>query len=123
VIHNKKVKHMSKDLLHVLTQDRDRYTDPLVEFLLALYQDMDFEKARNELANVAVLQQDFFLCEKAEYFRTQARMGIFYIYCRIHQCVDIETIADKMDMSAVHTNSSTLFPHFPGKKIIILSEQ
>merc|ERR1719343_1362346 len=46
---HKRLKNMAKDLVHVLVQDRENYKDPLTEFLVSLYQEMDFEKAQSYL--------------------------------------------------------------------------
>lgn len=96
----KKLKSMTKDLIHVLSQDRANYSDALTEFLLALHHDMNFELAKTKLKEAAVLaSSDYFLWDNVDQILSNARLAIFSIYCRIHQSVDIETVSSKMDMS------------------------
>jgi translation initiation factor 3 subunit E len=100
-----RVKPMAKDLLHVLQSDKTLYSDNIIEFLVSLYEEMDFEKARVRLVESVeqVLPKDYFLCDKVDEFASQARLGLFYIYCRIHQSVNITTIAEKIGMTPVRT--------------------
>ena len=66
---------MKKDLLHVLGQEREHYTDPLIEFLLALYNDMDFEKAKQMCTEMShVFEVDYFLEDKASSIRFVFKM-------------------------------------------------
>ncbi|CAD7936876.1 unnamed protein product [Amoebophrya sp. A120] len=99
---NKKLKPMLKDLIHVLNQDKQNYADPLTEFLLALHQDLDFETAKKKLDELQIAcNNDYFLWgDNLTVILANARLAIFSIYCRIHQSVDISTIADKMSMPA-----------------------
>lgn len=94
-----KRKHMTKDLVHVLIQDRHAYSDPLTEFILALHGSMDFDAARQHFFDFQQMAaQDFFLWDNHEILSTNARFGIFWIYCRIHRSVDIACVAEKMGM-------------------------
>lgn len=98
-IRERRLKSLTKDLIHVLAQDRETYSDSLTEFLLALYQDLDFDTAKLKLKETqALLETDFFLSSNAEAIMNNARLGVFQIYCRTHQSVDIATIADKMTL-------------------------
>eukprot|EP00392_Amoebophrya_sp_AT5.2_P014318 g14466.t1 len=99
---NKKLKPMTKDLVHVLQQDKQNYSDPVTSFLLALHQDLDFEETKLQLDQMQVLcENDYFLHgANAETIMSNARLAIFTIYCRIHQSVDIPTIANKMSMAS-----------------------
>ncbi|CAD7959900.1 unnamed protein product [Amoebophrya sp. A25] len=96
---NKKLKGMLKDLVHVLAQDRESYSDPLTDFLLALHQDMDFDRAKEALeATQKLCASDYFLKNNLESILSNARLSIFSIYCRIHESVDIGVIAEKMGL-------------------------
>merc|ERR1712032_589828 len=53
----KKLKSMTKDLVHVLSQDRENYSDCITEFILALHHDMNFELAKNKLKEAMALCQ------------------------------------------------------------------
>merc|ERR1719155_436919 len=70
-------------------------------FLLALYVDMDFDQAQQELKLCAqVLKADYLLHEAWTDFEENARLLIFETYCRIHQCINILQIASKLNMEA-----------------------
>lgn len=100
LIMNKKLKGMTKDIIHVLKQDECLYSDALTEFLLSLHQDMDFDVAKEKLTKAQeMIKIDFFLCSNEEAIMSNARLGIFSTYCRIHESVDINTISEKMGMS------------------------
>lgn len=81
---NKKLKPMTKDLVHVLQQDKQNYSDPVTSFLLALHQDLDFEETKLQLDQMQVLcENDYFLHgANAETIMSNARLAIFTIYCR-----------------------------------------
>ncbi|MEQ2170804.1 Eukaryotic translation initiation factor 3 subunit E-A [Goodea atripinnis] len=46
-----------------------------------------------------VLVNDFFLVACLEDFIENARLFIFETFCRIHQCISISMLADKLNMS------------------------
>jgi translation initiation factor 3 subunit E len=100
VITNKKKRMALKDLLRVIQQEGYTYNDPITEFLDALFVQFDFEAAQQKLRECEkVLANDFFLAAFHEEFIENARLHIFETYCRIHQCVDISMIAEKLNMS------------------------
>merc|ERR1719316_877884 len=47
-----------------------------------------------------VFEGDYFLSPKWEDFEENARLLIFETYCRVHQCINIEMIATKLNMEA-----------------------
>ena len=97
VITNKRRRSMLKDLVRVLRNET--YADPITEFLVKLFVEYDFDGARERLAACdAVLENDFFLVGCKEEFAENARLFIFETYCRIHQCIDIAALADKLGM-------------------------
>jgi translation initiation factor 3 subunit E len=97
VITNKRRRSMLKDLVRVLKNET--YADPITEFLVKLFVEYDFDGARERLqACDEVLQNDFFLVGCKEEFAENARLFIFETYCRIHQCIDIAALADKLGM-------------------------
>jgi translation initiation factor 3 subunit E len=46
-----------------------------------------------------VLAQDYFLQSIKDTFIDKARMAIFEVFCRIHQCIDLSALAKQMGMS------------------------
>ena len=75
----------------MVKQEIYEYTDPITEFVAALYMDFDFEEARRKLAEAEeVLKGDFFLAATTEAFVESARHLISESYCKIHQRIDIK---------------------------------
>merc|ERR1712066_301339 len=76
------------------------YSDPVTRFLLALYTDMEFDQAQQELKECEkVCKGDYYLYRHWSEFEENARLLIFETYCRIHQCIDIRMIASKLNMT------------------------
>jgi len=99
VITNKRRKNVLKDLVKVIQQESYIYKDPITEFLEALYVNFDFESAQQKLGECeAVLVNDLFLVACHADFMENARLFIFETYCRIHQCIDIGMLSQKLNM-------------------------
>jgi translation initiation factor 3 subunit E len=99
VITNKRRRSVLKDLVKVIQQESYTYRDPITEFLEALYVNFDFEGAQVKLRECEkVLVNDFFLVACRDEFIENARLFIFETYCRIHQCIDIGMLAEKLNM-------------------------
>jgi translation initiation factor 3 subunit E len=87
-------KNVLKDLSRILLTERDSYTDPLIGFLLAVYQEFDFNKAHVYLKQSEVLlQNDFFLGYSTEEFMENARLLLFEAYTKIHKIIEIGSVA------------------------------
>merc|ERR1712050_612568 len=66
---------------------------------MALYVDMDFDEAQLELQRCKVVcEADFFLVQHWHEFEENARLLVFEMYCRIHQCINIGMLATKLNM-------------------------
>merc|ERR1719473_53218 len=101
LILHKRLKHLMKDTLWIVHHEAEKYSDPVTKFLLALYTDMDFDQAQQELKKCEkVLKADYFLSNHWTDFEENARLLIFETYCRIHQCINIKMIASKLNMEA-----------------------
>lgn len=82
------------------TSGEGSYSDPITRFLVKLYTDLDFDGAQLELQECKkVCKADFFLADHWEDFQENARLLIFETYCRIHQCINIDMIAVKLNMT------------------------
>ena len=82
-----------KDLVRIVRQEGYEYTDPVTDFVRALYIDFDFEEAQKRLTEAeAILQSDFFLASNTEAFVESARHLISESYCKIHQRIDIKCV-------------------------------
>lgn len=99
VIVNKRRRNMLKDLVRVIQSESHAYRDPVTEFVECLFVEFDFEGAQQKLRECdEVLKNDFFLVGCREEFVERARHFIFETYCRIHQCIDVRMLADKLNM-------------------------
>jgi len=98
-ITNKKRRNVLKDLVKIIQQESYTYKDPITEFLECLYVNFDFDGAQRKLRECeTVLLNDFFLVACIDEFIENARLFIFETFCRIHQCISISMLADKLNM-------------------------
>lgn len=80
-----------KDLIRVVRQEGYEYSDPVTDFIRALYIDFDFEEAQKKLGEAeVVLKSDFFTNTCVDDFVEAARHLISESYCKIHQRIDIK---------------------------------
>lgn len=99
VITNPRRRNVLKDLVRVIQQEHHTYTDPITEFVECLLVRYDFDSAQERLQQCQkLLETDYFLMGLKENFIDSARLFIFETYCRIHQCIDIKMLADKLNM-------------------------
>lgn len=83
-----------KDLIRVVRQEGYEYSDPVTDFIKALYIDFDFEEAQKKLGETEeILKNDFFLLGAADAFVDAARHLISESYCKIHQRIDIKYVS------------------------------
>jgi len=88
-----------RDLVKVIQQENYTYSDPITQFLAALHVDFDFAAAQEKLKLCSkILANDFFLVACYDEFIDNARLMIFELFCRIHQCIRVDMLADKLDM-------------------------
>lgn len=89
-----------KDLVKIIQQESYTYRDPITEFLECLYVNFDFDGAQQKLRECeTVLINDFFLVACLDDFIENARLFIFETFCRIHQCISISMLAEKLNMA------------------------
>lgn len=99
VVINQGRRNALKDLIKVIQQESYTYRDPITEFLEHLLVNFDFEGARLKLHECqTVLDNDFFVSMWLNEFIENARLMIFETFCRIHQCITISMLADKLNM-------------------------
>ncbi|TKR92910.1 hypothetical protein L596_007474 [Steinernema carpocapsae] len=93
-------KQVLKDLIKVIDVERHNYEDPVTDFLTSLYVKFDFDAAQVKLRQCEqVLSNDFFLTACLDDFRESARLLIFEMFCRIHQCISIKKLAENLNMA------------------------
>jgi len=86
-----------KELIKVLQQES--YKDPITEFVESLYVNFDFDEAQAKLKECStVIENDFFIVGCLEEFTENARLIISEIFCRIHQRIEIDMLADNLNM-------------------------
>ncbi|KAF2864190.1 eukaryotic translation initiation factor 3, subunit 6 [Piedraia hortae CBS 480.64] len=91
-----------KDLARVVRQEGYEYSDPITQFVKALYLDFDFEEAQKRLVEVdEIMRSDFFLAASSEAFLDAARHLISELYCRIHQRIDIKDLSKRLGLTDV----------------------
>lgn len=89
-----------KDLIRVVRQEGYEYSDPITDFIKALYIDFDFEEAQRKLGEAEdVLRSDFFLVSTADVFVEAARHLISESYCKIHQRIDIKDLSTRLGLN------------------------
>ncbi|KAJ1288635.1 hypothetical protein BS78_02G103000 [Paspalum vaginatum] len=110
IVMNKRRRNMLKELIKVIHQEHHSYKDPVTEFLECLHVNYDFDGAQQKLMECEqVLLNDPFLGKRIEKgnsitipfrdeFFENAHMFIFEAYCRMHQCLDISILAEKLSM-------------------------
>ncbi|KAK8759832.1 hypothetical protein V5799_028901 [Amblyomma americanum] len=82
------------------TQESYTYHDPITEFVECLFVNFDFDGAQQKLRECeVVLSNDFFLVACQDDFIENARLFIFETFCRIHECISINMLAEKLNMT------------------------
>ena len=108
-----------KDLVKVIQEESYTYRDPITSFIEDLYVNFDFKGAQQKLRECeTVLFNDFFLVACLDDFIENSRLMIFETFCRIHQCISISMLAEKLNMGTGKTNSKFHLNLFDIKKII-----
>ncbi|KAH8914771.1 hypothetical protein BT69DRAFT_1342320 [Atractiella rhizophila] len=92
--------HALREIVRGVVQEKYQYSDPITEFVFQLYQEVNFEQARQELDKCEdVMRQDFFLDEFSEEFLEGARALVSEVYCKIHRKIDIADLSDRLGLS------------------------
>ncbi|KAI8467299.1 MAG: eukaryotic initiation factor [Monoraphidium minutum] len=99
VVVNKRRRNVLKDLIRLIQTESYEYSDPITQFLECLFVHYDFDGAQKKLAECeAVIDADYFLTAIKSEFIESARLFIFETYCRIHQCIDINMLGQRLNM-------------------------
>ncbi len=84
----------------MIQEEAYTYCDPITCFVEDLYVKFDFGGAQQKLRECkTVLDNDFFLVACLDDFFENARLMIFETFCRIHQCISIGMLAEKLNMT------------------------
>jgi len=94
-------RNVMKDLIKVIQEESYTYRNPITSFIEDLYVNFDFDGAQQKLRDCeTVLVNDFFLVACLDDYIENSRMMIFETFCRIHQCISISMLAEKLNMSS-----------------------
>lgn len=89
-----------KDVVRVVKQEGYEYSDPVTDFVRALYIDFDFEEAQRQLPRAEeVLRTDFFLISTTDAFVDAARHLFFESYCKIHARIDLKRLSEQLGLN------------------------
>jgi translation initiation factor 3 subunit E len=103
IIGNKK-KTMMKELLNEIQSLSHLYSDPITEFVEALYDRYDFNEALVKLKEShEILKHDFFMQIHADKFMHEAKLLICEVYCSINRRVDLKTLSEKIELTEEQT--------------------
>merc|ERR1719481_1750422 len=99
IINKNSRRNVMKDLVKVIQEESYTYRDPITSFIEDLYVNFDFDGAQQKLRECeTVLFNDFFLVACLDDFIENSRLMIFETFCRIHQCISISMLAEKLNM-------------------------
>lgn len=99
IINKSSRRNVMKDLVKVIQEESYTYQDPITSFIEDLYVKFDFSGAQQKLRECeTVLVNDFFLFSCLDDFIENSRLMIFETFCRIHQCISISMLAEKLNM-------------------------
>lgn len=89
-----------KELVRIIDQELYEYTDPIIEFINALYIEFNFENAQNNLREAEkVLKNDFFLVATCSDFINSAHYLMIEAYCKIYQRINIDDLSKRLNFS------------------------
>jgi translation initiation factor 3 subunit E len=89
-----------KDVVRYVRQEAYEYSDPITEFISALYVAHDFDAARVALRRAeAVCRADFFLLGASDAFVDAARHLICESYCKIFSRMNIRDLSAKLGLN------------------------
>lgn len=95
-----KKRNTMRDLLLEIQHLKHVYSDPITQFIEALYQDFDFELAQVKLKeSQEIIKNDFFMHIHADRFMQEARMVICEVYCTINRRIDLSSLSQKLELT------------------------
>ncbi|CRH00384.1 eukaryotic translation initiation factor 3, subunit 6, putative [Plasmodium relictum] len=99
-IFNRNRKDHFELILNTLNFLKSKYTDAFTSLLISIFIDYDFNMAQKCISEIGSLcDRDVFLFKLKPYIEEQSRFIIFETYCRIHKSINIDMIANKVNLS------------------------
>jgi translation initiation factor 3 subunit E len=100
VIIGSKRKSATKELLNEIQSLAHLYSDPITQFVEAIYDRFDFDEAQKLLKlSQEIIKNDFFMQIHADRFIQEARMLICEVYCSINRRVDLNKLTEKLELT------------------------
>ncbi|KAK4112625.1 eukaryotic translation initiation factor 3, subunit 6 [Canariomyces notabilis] len=88
-----------KDIARIVRQEAYEYQDPITRFVHALYIDVRFQEAADQLVLAQeVMRNDFFLLAHVDEFVDSARHLLFESYCKVCIRFTLEDIGNKLGL-------------------------
>ncbi|KAL0488747.1 hypothetical protein AKO1_015821 [Acrasis kona] len=131
VVINKRRRSQLKDLVKVIEQESNTYSDPVLKFLANLYIKVDFEGAQSELpACSKVLANDYFLHSFVADFLENSRVFIFESYAKIHKVIDLDSLSQRLGVDVTEKWVANLIRNarysakiYSDEKRVVMAEQ
>ena len=93
-------KSMLRDLLNEIQNMAYLYSDPILSFIVTLYDTFNIDETQVKLKEaLALMKNDFFLCVHSQKFADLAKMLMCEMYCSMYSRVDLEVLADKLELT------------------------
>jgi translation initiation factor 3 subunit E len=93
-------KNMLRDLLNEIQNMAYLYSDPILAFIVTLYDTFNIDETQLRLKEALVLMKnDFFLCVHLPKFADLAKMLMCEMYCSMYSRVDLDVLADKLELT------------------------
>lgn len=93
-------KNMLRDLLNEIQNMAYLYSDPILSFIVTLYDTFNIDNTQLRLKEaLALMKNDFFLCVHSQKFADLAKMLMCEMYCSMYARVDLEVLADKLELT------------------------
>jgi len=97
-------KQRVKEVVKGIEVETYEYTDPILEFMRALYVRYDYDAARSLIPDCeTVIKSDYFLASSGDTLRSEfvrmAKLAIVESFCKIHSTLEISKVATMLGQS------------------------
>ncbi|CDW72405.1 UNKNOWN [Stylonychia lemnae] len=100
----REVDELLETALPIILQEKDQYSDVFTEFIEALYEDFDFDRAQSLVQKIAEeAQNDLLLKNFATQLQNQAGLLVYEVKSQIYKSVDLSQLA--ADTGKDHTEA------------------
>ncbi|CAD2099330.1 eukaryotic translation initiation factor 3 subunit E, putative [Plasmodium vinckei brucechwatti] len=86
-------------ILNTLNLLKSKYTDSFTSLLISIFTDYNFNLAQKCISEIGnICQSDVFLFKLKPYIEEQSRFIMFETYCRIHKSINIDMLANQVNL-------------------------